>query len=768
MRCKMRCGKYSKISSLIFILFILVNKTFPQTNSSITIDISTSVGDTIKPYIYGGFIEFLWDGIDNKYGLWAQEIGFRGLEKWNLVTKNPADTLPFFTINQGSNLNWSLDTSRYNLNDSCSRKIQITNYIKGHSGIGQLQVNIVSGETYDVYVYLKGNGIKKGVTIWLLENVKDWIVIDSITFKNTDDTWKKYSGTLTSNSSLNYGIFAITVQEEATLWIDEISMMPQSAINGVRKEYLDKIKILKPTIMRYPGGCFADGQASHWLNGVGDIDKRATRIDSHWNSYQRMDFGTDEFIQYCRNTNIEPQITVNFGSGTPQEAANWVEYVNGDVNTTYGKLRASNGHPQPYKVKYWEVGNEQYGSWEIGHTSAREYASRFNEYVDNMKSKDPSIKIMANGDLEHLDWTNTLLTISGDKMDYLSIHFAAPFDDQFQHTDEEIYYAVVAASEYFKILFDAVKHSIDSITAGKVKLIVSEWWNDYGNAFSAHSSSLEEAIHAGGMLNFFQQKSKVLDIVNRSTFIEILKAYNPRFEFFLAPSAYVLSLYSNYSGNILLKSNVISPTYSLPRSVGNIPAMDSIPYLDVSATKKNDKIFINVVNRSLEDITTMINLTGGGVESNGIIRTVNGPNFLSNNFEPPYNTVTINSSQISNIGKSFNYKFPAHSVTGIELTAKVTSIETDELSITNYSLKNAYPNPFNPSTTIGFSIPQHERVTLKVFDILGREVETLVDDKLEPGEHSVVFNAKNLSSGVYLYRLATPTFSQTKMMGLVK
>lgn len=765
---------------LIMLVFMMLNKSYSQPASSISIDISSTVGDTIKPLIYGGFIEFIWDVIDNKFGLWAQEIKFRGLENWTLVTKNPTDTLPYFKISSKNNLTWSLDTSRVNLTDSCSRKIQVTNYTKGHCGIGQSDINLNPGEIYNVYVYLKGEGITKGITVWILESIKDWKVIDSITFQDIGSTWKKYSGNLKANTLLHYGTIAVTIQESGEFWIDEISMMPQSAVNGVRKEYVDMINILKPTIMRYPGGCFADGQANHWQNGIGDIDQRATRIDNHWNYYQRMDFGTDEYIRFCKSMNIKPQITVNFGSGTPEEAANWVEYTNGNVNTTFGKLRSDNGNPQPYNIKFWEVGNEQYGGWEIGHRPAREYAELFNEYADEMKAKDPSIKIIANGDLENLNWTNTLLTISGSKMDYLSIHFATPFDEQSYYTDTEVYYAVAAASEYFKTKFNMVVNSIDSITAGKVKIVLSEWWNEYGDSYnSKHGSSQEIAVHVACMLNFFQQKSDILDIANRSTFVEILKTYNPQFEFFLAPSAYVLSLYSNYSGNLPLATNVVSPTYSLPSSFGNIPIMSSIPNLDVSATKKGNKIFINVVNRCIEYITTNINIDGGAVEPQGVIRTINGPSIVSQNFEFPHNSVTLITSQINNAGKSFQYKFPAHSVTGIELTEQTTDVKDEQEISGQFELFQNYPNPFNPITIIKFALTRPSvtlsqwkregvRILLKVYDILGCEVAVLVNETKSPGAYEVEFDGSKLSSGIYFYQLQVGDFSVVKNMVLLR
>lgn len=171
----------------VIILFI-TSQDYSQTSAYISVDISSTYGDSISPLIYGGFIEVLWDGIDIKYGLWAQEIKFRGLENWTLVTKHPVDTLPYFKVQSNCNLVWTIDTSRVNLKDNCSRKIQISNFNSSFASIGQHGINLNPGETYDVYAYLKGNGKLKGITIRLLVNVKDRMVIDSIIFTGIDNS----------------------------------------------------------------------------------------------------------------------------------------------------------------------------------------------------------------------------------------------------------------------------------------------------------------------------------------------------------------------------------------------------------------------------------------------------------------------------------------------------------------------------------------------------------------------------------------------------
>ena len=156
-------------------------------------------------------------------------------------------------------------------------------------------------------------------------------------------------------------------------------------------------------------------QDYHCLWGVGPRDQRPVWVNKSWgNELEPSDFGTDEFVQFARRVGAEPSITVNVeGQGaTADEVAAWVQYCNGDPKSKYGQIRASNGSPEPFHVRYWEVGNEIWGDWVRGHSDAVTYANNLNRYVEKMKAIDPSIKIIAVGD-NNLDWNRSVLKIAG-------------------------------------------------------------------------------------------------------------------------------------------------------------------------------------------------------------------------------------------------------------------------------------------------------------------------------------------------------------------
>ena len=151
---------------------------------------------------------------------------------------------------------------------------------------------------------------------------------------------------------------------------------------------------LQPTYMRWPGGWFVSDY--HWRDGIGPIDKRPARLNRAWMAYTANDVGVDEFMQLCTKLNSEPYICVNVGTGTPEEAAALVEYVNGASGTKWGRVRAENGHPEPYGAKVWNVGNEEWLPT-LGGTKGSVYAKRFDAYAKAMRAVDPSIELVAVG-----------------------------------------------------------------------------------------------------------------------------------------------------------------------------------------------------------------------------------------------------------------------------------------------------------------------------------------------------------------------------------
>lgn len=752
---------------IIFAILIMASGNdvlYGQQSATINIDLLQPTQDTISKRIYGGFIEFIFDVINGHRGLWAQEIRNRGFDVADNIDSTIAQS--WLKYNTGtSSCNWELDSSGYNPNGVYSQKVSVSSFISGKYGIAQKQVYLKSGIQYNFYTYLKGVSISGSVNVSLLDTNQQ--IIDSINLNSINSNWQKYSGVLSSNYDGD-AMLTISFQEQGDLWIDEISLMPSTAVDGVRGEYISPFQVLNPTILRYPGGCFADGAANFWEFAIGDIDKRKSpNWDNNWGAYQRMDFGLHEYIQFCNNTGIEPQITVNFGTRDSVDARNLVEYCNSDSTTFYGSLRKLNGSALPFNIKYWEIGNEQYGTWEIGHTTAVDYATRFKGFSNLMKAVDPTIKIIANGDNLNLTWTDTLLLIAGNNMDLISIHQGIPYIyyNDTLYTDQQVYEAMVASPIYFKKGVEKIEQLLSNYGLNNVDIALTEWWEDYACLqYQPHGNSLETAVYAACLLNVLQQKSYIIKLANRTTFIEILKEDIAPFSFYLSPSSYVLSMYNYYSGDNPVNHSVICP-FDSSSAVAGLPAQDTVPLLDVSVTKNVSKIFINVVNRSLSDtISTTINLQSNYTSYQATVRSIRGNSFLTNN-NTNHTNITMNLDSMFMIsGNTFNYVFPPLSVTGIELN---TSVNVEQ-NISNPNKINIFPNPANQTVTVNFTTAKPENIEMIITDLNGKIVKTIFRENYQPGNHSVNIDVQNYETGNYFLTMRIGEALETRKFAVIK
>ena len=222
------------------------------------------------------------------------------------------------------------------------------------------------------------------------------------------------SGELTHNASLT-----IEPEGNGKVWVGTASLMPSDNIEGFRSDVMALLKELNASVYRWPGGNFVSGY--NWKDGIGDRDRRPPRKNPAWQGVEHNDVGIHEFMDFCRILGTEPYIAVNAGLGDSRMAREEVEYCNGSAVTPMGKLRAANGSPEPWKVKWWSIGNEMYGDWQLGHMSTDEFVKKHNAFADAMRGADPDIKLIAVGELG--DWDRMVLANCSESMDLISEHF---------------------------------------------------------------------------------------------------------------------------------------------------------------------------------------------------------------------------------------------------------------------------------------------------------------------------------------------------------
>lgn len=448
---------------------------------------------------------------------------------------------------------------------------------------------------------------------------------------------------------------------------------PVSDERGFRKDVLEAVKNIKCPLLRWPGGNFASNY--HWKDGIGPKDERPVRFDLAWNKEETNRFGTDEFIEYCRAIGAEPYICVNIGTGNLDEAIHWLEYCNSTGNSYYAKLRAKNGHPEPYQVKYWGVGNENYGEWQVGYRSAKEYAKVLREYAYFMKVVDPTIKIIAVG-ADEPEWDLEVVKTAGKYIDYISNH---------QYLGSDDYYETVASVYWVKKRLEVLKSVIEIAQPSmkeeeKVKIALDEWNIWYrGNQENdlEENYALKDGLFAAGVFITMHKLCQSVTMANLAQLVNVLGAiHTDRKGLYLTPIYRAFELFVNHTGEIVLDVLINSESYNIEGKAfldERKFKLSNVPYLDASATlsRSKDKLYIAAVNYHLEkDIECPIFLEGFSPSAQAKVYELNGPDVMAvNDFDNP-KRISIKDKTIKNISPGFSYVFPAHSATIIELKLK--------------------------------------------------------------------------------------------------
>ncbi|MDA0765325.1 MAG: alpha-N-arabinofuranosidase [Verrucomicrobia bacterium] len=241
---------------------------------------------------------------------------------------------------------------------------------------------------------------------------------------------------------------------------------PRADERGFRKDVIAAMKELKLSVVRWPGGCFVSGY--HWKDGVGK--ERQPVPDPVWGATDPNTFGTDEFVEWCRLVGCEPYICTNAGNGTPEEMRQWVEYCNGTTGE-YAELRKANGHEQPYKVKYWSIGNENYGYWEIGRKTPETWGPLVHQCAGLMQAADPDIELAAAAWLDKREWNLPLLKAAGADLSYMAVH------SYWHNKEKPITYkeCMKFCGGPEKTIIGVVKNIEEAGFRGKIKIAYDEW-----------------------------------------------------------------------------------------------------------------------------------------------------------------------------------------------------------------------------------------------------------------------------------------------------
>lgn len=443
--------------SVLLSAIILSTFSFAQTRPVNAVIDASKTSAPISKYIYGQFLEHGGNIVNE--GVWAEMLEDRKF--FHPITSKPPEEPPVPAWRRrGPPRRWApiggdevvtMDTSKPYTGDH-------TPLIKVHKqephGFQQSGLAVLKGKWYTGRIVLAGSpGAAVKVTlIWGKEaGARQTVAIPAL-----GAAYRKFPLKFQSQGDSDEAVLEIAGTGTGEFHVGAVSLMPANNIEGFRAEVIAALKQLHSGVYRFPGGNFVSSY--EWRDGVGaDIDKRPPVYDPVWRAVQPNDVGTDEFLTLCRLLEVDPYITVNAGFGDAWSAKELVEYTNGAITTPMGKWRAANGHPKPYNVKLWGVGNEPWGDYQMGSMSLPQFEIKHNMFAKAMRSVDSSIKLIAGGAMPDVmeganqskringqyvpdylsaaDWSGNLLAHCLDNIDMLSEHYYASGT---QHTDMKL------------------------------------------------------------------------------------------------------------------------------------------------------------------------------------------------------------------------------------------------------------------------------------------------------------------------------------------
>jgi len=474
--------------------------------------------------------------------------------------------------------------------------------------------------------------------------------------------WQRYEFALDvparQLATLEPADFVIAASDETRVLIDQASLFPGDNMDGMDPEMIAMSRELKTPIVRF-GGNFTS--AYHWRDGVGPRDRRVSMLNTAWGIPEYNQFGTDEFLRFCQQIGAAPQIALNLGTGTPQEAAEWVQYVNAHWADHAGGL-------------LWELGNELWGDFQIGYPTLPGVAERTKSFSDAVRNVDPKARLIATGGDPDVfqDWNAAQLTNPTDTFNYLSTHFVVTTNSvQAPHPSPDfIAKAVFALPVELERRLRTMHQQFEKTGKPTVNTAFTEWlfWSSE-DQFSPRYDNMGGAIGTGGFLNMMLRNSDIVPISDMTGIIEFGGIWKKRGRVFGVPSYWVFRMYSNADIAKLVETQSHGPTYDVDQGSTRLPKIVGVPYLDVVAAinGSGNKLTLFCVNRHLtRDLETKINLAGFR-PTNATARSMFADSIYEKNDETEPEHIHPRATPLSVESAEFKYTFRHESVTVIEL-----------------------------------------------------------------------------------------------------
>lgn len=434
---------------------------------------------------------------------------------------------------------------------------------------------------------------------------------------------------------------------------------PTDNLDGWEPEVVEYMREARLPMLRFPGGNFVSGY--HWEDGVGPLDGRPPLPNPAWHGAEWNHVGTDEWLRLCELTGAQPLICNNAGDGTPEEARAWIEYCNGATDTPMGGKRAENGREEPWAVKYWEVGNEIYGGWQIGHTNAEGYAERYAEFIAAMLAADPTIEIIANGD--SVEWNRALVERNGDAVRSISVHSLPGSHIPADADPEAVYLEFMAHAAGYHDHLRAL--AAPMVEAGlQPKLAVTELQVFTNKPTLPNNASLTDALWTAGVIHACI-RSGIVELVTHSAMLNHGGGLRKeRGVVYTNPVWWTTHLYGEQRGVTPLHVGVECGVFTNDGSW--LGKREAVPYLDVMALAAEDgsELSLFVVNRHPRvAIETAVSVRGVDPGARVDVDTLNGDGPMARNTMEAREAVTLDRAHAELADGALTHAFPPHSLT---------------------------------------------------------------------------------------------------------
>jgi alpha-N-arabinofuranosidase len=679
--------KNMKIS--YFLLFALAAVAQTGTGQTVSASVDASkTGAAISPYLYGQFVEHAGGLVYT--GLWSEMLDDRKF--YNPVV--PATATPPDAGGAGRGPGRGRGPARRWVPIGAPESIVMDTknpFVGDHSpliklegaelrGIRQSGLTFVEGATYNGRIQLAGDPTAKvsvGI-VWGANNPEGRQMVSLVPLRTS---YKKFTFSFKAEKS---GTAQLEISGTGTgsFHVGAVSLMPADNVNGFRPDAMAALKSLRSGVYRWPGGNYVS--AFEWRNAIGVPDKRPPEMDPVWRTLQSNDVGTEEFMTMCKLLGVEAYITVDAGFGDAWSAGQYVEYVNGAVSSPMGKLRAANGHPEPYRVKFWGIGNEMWGSYQYGYMPLPQFEHKHNLFAKAMRKADPTIVLIASGAMPDTmtgskealklgtdlvpkimspaDWTGNLLKNCFDNIDLISEHFynyggthfdlaqgkqvpndpKEPIADWMRRPANHVRIKYETYKEYEKVLPELATHP---------KPINMDEWAYAGNGKYPIYPSYAWVFH-----EMFRH-SDIFQMAGY-TFATSLLARNGPAK--LNANGEVFKIYRDHFGSIPVEVSGNSPQPKVTDPVGGeqpaVNAGSATFPLDVAAAWTADRhtLTVAVLNPTDGDQALKLNIAGASLAGKGALwrlapsgDDIQNPTFTSSPVDSIPNTVTLPRYSIS-------------------------------------------------------------------------------------------------------------------------